>query len=139
MRTTPRTEADAVKASRRTLLPKGWTEGKIIEASDAPAKSGAEMTTLVVGVPDADGVERQLRDYLTDTPLCAARLRHVCEAVGALAQFEAGEISAADFPGHTVRIKIGVEKKRGYPDRNVIEDYGTASASGVVSLRRTGS
>jgi hypothetical protein len=51
----------------------------------------------------------------------------------------AGEISAADFPGHAVRVKLGVEKRRGYPDRNVIEDYAAAPASGVVTpLRAAG-
>ena len=44
----------------------------------------------------------------------------------------------ADFVGHTVRVKIGVEKKRGYAPRNIIEDY-AASEARVVSLREVAS
>ena len=74
-------------------------------------------------MPDGRGGERLFKDYLTNTPLGALRLRHACEAVGALDRYNAGEISASDFLGHTVRVKIGVEKKRGYAPRNIIEDY----------------
>ena len=78
------------------------------------------------------------KDYLTNTPLGALRLRHACEAVGTLDRYNAGEISASDFVGHTVRVKIGVEKKRGYAPRNIIEDYAVSEAR-VVSLREVAS
>ena len=45
-------------------------DGEIREASEHPARSGKEMITLVVIVRDADGVERELRDFLT-VRLCA--------------------------------------------------------------------
>src|ERR1700730_14683802 len=95
------------------------------------------MIELTVVVPDAAGNERTLRDWLTDTTLGAAKLRHACEAVGALARYEAGEIGQADFPGHDVRVKISVEKRRGFPDQNRIDDYAAASDSRVVNLRAT--
>ena len=97
MRVTIRSEAEAVKASRRSLLPVGMHDGEIREASEHPARSGKEMITLVVIVRDADGVERELRDFLTDAPVCAGRLRHVCEAVDALSKFENGSIGAGGF------------------------------------------
>jgi hypothetical protein len=113
----------------------GWHEGRIAEAIEKPSKrSGKDMIELTIIVTDADGNERTFLDWLTDSPLGAIKLRHACEAVGALSRFEAGEIGQADFPGHDVRVKLGVEKKRGYPDRNVIEDY-AASAAAVIALR----
>jgi len=134
MRTTFRTEAEAHSASRRVML-SGWHEGRIAEAIEKPSKrSGKDMIELTIIVTDADGNERTFLDWLTDSPLGAIKLRHACEAVGALSRFEAGEIGQADFPGHDVRVKLGVEKKRGYPDRNVIEDY-AASAAAVIALR----
>jgi hypothetical protein len=49
-----------------------------------------------------------------------------------------GEISASDFVGHTVRVKIDIEKKRGSAPRNVISDY-AASDARVLSLREVAS
>jgi hypothetical protein len=53
-----------------------------------------------------------------------------------LAKYEAGELDQSDFPG-PVRVKLGIEKKRGFPDRNVILDY-APSDSPVVNLRQRG-
>ncbi len=139
MRTTPRSEAEATKASRRTLLKPGEYDGRFREAVERKSKRDKDMIEAVVVVFDGDGGEREFRDYLTDTTLGAAKLRHACEAVGALHKYEAGEIGQDDFPGHAVRVRIGIEKKRGWPDRNQIEDYAPASASGVVTpLRAAG-
>jgi hypothetical protein len=66
------------------------------------------------------------------------KLRHCCAARGAevLAKFEAGLIEASDLPG-PVRVKIGIEKRRGFRDRNVILDY-EAVGSAVVAFAKTG-
>src|SRR5262249_42373268 len=42
--------------------------------------------------------------------------------------------TAEDFAGADVEVKLGIEKRRGFPDRNIIEDYRAAAAS-VVNLR----
>lgn len=136
MKTTPRTEEVAQRVSRRALLSAGMHDARITEAAEKPSKRGNDMIELAVVVRDAAGDDRTLTDWLTDSSMGALKLRHAAEAVGALAKYEAGDISAADFPG-PVRVKIGVEKKRGYPDRNVILDY-AAAVSGVVNLRAAG-
>jgi hypothetical protein len=87
--------------------------------------------------PDAAGTEWTLFDYLTDTGKGGLKLRHACAARGVLAQFEAGSVDASDLPG-PVRVKIGIEKRRGWPDRLIILDYAAAAASGVVNLRAAG-
>jgi len=133
MKTTFRSESDAIRVSRRGLLSAGWHDAPIIEAIEKASKRGTDMIELTITIADAEGNQRTLRDWLTDTALGAAKLRHACEAVGALTRYESGAIGQADFPGHDVRVKIGIEKKRGYPDRNVIEDY--AAASAAVDLR----
>jgi hypothetical protein len=101
---------------------------------ERPSARGNNMLDLTIAVPDGKGSERLFKDYLTNAPFGALRLRHACEAVGALDRYQSGEISASDFPGHNVRIKIGIERKRGYAPRNVIEDY-AASEARVVNLR----
>jgi hypothetical protein len=138
MKTTPRSDADAQKVSRRTLLRSGVYDALIREAVETESKRGNEMIDVSVVVYDGDGGEREFRDFLTNTTLGALKLRHACEAVGALSKYESGDISAADFAGSNVRVKIGTEKRRGsWPDRNVIEDY-AATALGVVQLRSAG-
>src|ERR1700733_9531127 len=109
MRITPRNEADAVKAAGRTLLPAGWHDARIVEAVGKQSKRGNDMIEITCLVPDGKGAERTLRDWIMDSELAAAKLRHACEAVGALAKYEAGEIEQADFPGHSVRVKVRVE------------------------------
>ena len=120
---TPHSEADAQRLSKRTLLKPGEYDAHIREAIERPSRRGNELIEIAVLIPDDAGDERTFHDYLMDSTLGAAKLRHACEAVGALAKYEAGEVTAADFPGHAVRVRVGIEKKRGYPDRNVIEDY----------------
>ena len=134
MKITPRTETEAVRSSSHALLRPGWHDGRITTAFEKPSKRGNEMIEVTVAVADADGKERMLRDWLTDTPYGAAKLRHACAAVGAMTRYETGEIGQADFPGHAVQVKIAVEKRRGYPDQNRIEDYRPADLS-VVNLR----
>jgi hypothetical protein len=136
MKTTPRSEAEAQKISRRTPIPVGWHEAQIHEASETRSKYDNEMIELSIFVFDTEGNERILKDWLTNSKLGAVRLRHACEAIGALAQYDAGEIVPTIFPGCTCRVYVGIEKKRGYHDRNVIQDY-AASTAKVVNLPRT--
>lgn len=136
MKVTIRSDAEAAKASRRTLLRSGSYDALIREAVEKELKRGNEMIDVSVVVYDGEGGEREFRDFLTNTTLGALKLRHACEAVGALAKYESGDISATDFAGSNVRVKIGTEKRRGWPDRNIIEDY-LATAS-VVHLRAAG-
>ena len=136
MKTSGRSEAEAVKAASRRLLKSAWCDATISEASEQESKRGNDMMKITVIVDDGAGEERTFTDYLTDTAFGGVKLRHCCAARGVLAKFEAGSIDQSDFPG-PVRVKIGVEKRRGYADRNIIEDYAAADSS-VVSLRSAG-
>lgn len=133
MKTTVRTEAEAVQASVRRLLKPGWRDGLITDALEKLSRAGNDCIELTVIVED-----RTFRDWLSNADIAAAKTRHCVEAVGALERYEAtGEIGQDDFPGHAVQVKIGVKKgTRNFPgDRNVIEDYRAAGNSRVVSLR----
>jgi hypothetical protein len=137
MKTTVRTESEAVQASMRRLIRSGWYVGEIIEAIEKVARSGndtIELTVIVEG--------RTLRDWLTDAGRGSLKLRHCCQACGddVFRRYEAGEITQEDFPGHHVQVKIGVQKgTSAYPgDRNVIEDYRPTADYRVVNLRPAG-
>jgi hypothetical protein len=126
----PLSESEALKAAK-PLLWRGWFSAKFLESVEKESRRGNPMIEVRLVVFN-DEESREFRDWLTGAERGAARLRHACVAVGAVDKYEAGEIGAADFPGHTCRVQVGVEKRRGYPDRNVIEDY---AASSVVAVR----
>lgn len=130
-------EGEAQKAARRMRTWKaGLYDARIEDAREMLSKAGNDCFELTVIVRGAAGEERTLRDWLSATPFGLLKLKHAIEAVGASAKYQAGEeISQEDFPGHDVQVKLGVEKKRGFPDRNIIEDY---RASSVVQLRSAG-
>jgi hypothetical protein len=136
VKTTNRSEQEAVSdARRKKLLQRGWRDDAFISDAFEGQSDRNDYTCCNFVLPDGD-TDREIKVYLTDTPRGRLLLRHACQAVGALAKFEAGEIAAADFIGQHVRAKIDIEKgRRGYPDRNVIVDVAAADTSSVVNLR----
>ena len=127
------TEAEALKASRemRTWKP-GWYSGRIDTARETLSKAQNECFELSVIVRNAAGDERTFKDWLTATKFGMLKLLHCIEAVGALEKYNVGqEITDDDFPGHEIEVKLAIEKKRGFPDRNIIEDYRAAAAASI--------
>jgi hypothetical protein len=138
VRTSGRSEAEAVKAASRKLLKSAWYDATISEASEQQSRRGNDMMKITVVVDDGAGEHRIFTDYLTDTSLGGVKLRHACAARGVLAKFESGLIDQSDFPG-PLRVKVGVEKgKGGFGPRNVLEDYAAADSSVVHQLRSAG-
>ena len=138
MKTPGYSAADAEKASQRTLITAGIYQAVIREAVERPDRHEASMIELLVGVRDADGNERQFRDFLTGYDAGAAKLRKCCASCGpdVLARYEAGHISQDLFPGREILVRIGIQKgTRAYPNsRNVILDYVEPADSSVVTL-----
>jgi hypothetical protein len=130
-------DADALKARRQTGTWKpGWYFGRIDACLEKVSGAGNECFEWSVIVRNAAGDERTIRDFGVSTPFGMLKLKHCIEAVGAGDKYEAGEeITQDDFPGHDVEVKLAIEKKRGFRDRNIIEDYRPASSSSVVQLR----
>lgn len=129
MKTSGRSEAEAAKDANRALLKLGKYDATITEVSEYISPRGNETFKCIVVVGD-----RTFTDYLTDTDFGGLKLRHCCASRGVLAKFESGSIEAADLPG-PVRVKIGIEKRRGFRDRNVILDYEAVDSS-VVAFQK---
>jgi hypothetical protein len=138
VKVTPRTEEEARRASSRELIKPGWVNSTIDEASETKSRMGRPMLALRHLVPMPDGSERELRDWLLDADAVAEKLRSAVVAVDALEQFERGELAAEDFAGRSVQIRVGIEKRRGMPDRNYVESYRAVPSSPVVALRAAG-
>jgi hypothetical protein len=117
----------------RKLWPKAVYPFEITEAAEKVSQQGGNpMIELKVKIARPDGATRTITDYLLEkTP---EKLRHCAAACGLLDRYLSGSLADSDLQGKRGSLRLGVEKKKGYPDRNVIADYvcegGAASASG---------
>jgi hypothetical protein len=129
MEITPMTEADALRAAKRTLLKPGIHPARCIEAFDRPSDKGNGVMELTFEM--ADG--RHLKAWPANTKMGQLLLRHAADSVGQLPAYEAGRLSQDMFPGHDVRLRLSIRKRRGYPDSNQVDDILPADSS-VVTL-----
>lgn len=123
---TPKSEAALVKEAeeRNTLWPKGTYDFEIVNYEDAVSKSGNDMIHLELKVFHPEGGSQTIHDYLLASMM--HKLRHACEAIGILDQFEAGTLEARDFDGGVGKVMLKVDKAKpnsGYRDKNSVEDY----------------
>lgn len=109
------------------LLPKGEYDFEIEDAEEKNSAKGNGMIQLTVRVSNGNGHSRKLTDYIL--PQKAEKLRNCCAACGVLDKYKSGTVSDDDFPGKCGRLTLKVEKKKGWPDRNVIADYLTNGAA----------
>lgn len=117
------------------LLPPNWYDGEFRGIMETLSQHQNEMFIARVIIRLVDGTTHELRDYMVDTGRGGLKFYHACCAVGIGEKYQAKqEITAADFIGKPVRVKVGIEKKRGFSDRNCIEDY-AAPAAEIVKLR----
>jgi hypothetical protein len=115
----PRTEKEIADSA---LLRKGDYDFEILDASEKKSAAGNEMIELKLRVSNGNGLSRTVNDYLLGKR--AEKLRHCCAVCGLLDKYETGCLSGDDFAGKRGRLKLSIERgKRGYPDRNVVEDY----------------
>jgi hypothetical protein len=131
---------EAEEASKPSLITDGIYDAVIGDAVEGTSQKNRPQIILTCIVTHANSRDRELPIYLNDSRMGALMLRSTCEAVGALAAYEAGEIDASLFPGRQVRVQIGTERKRGWPARNVILAVMPAeeSAGVVTPFRVTG-
>ena len=104
----------------RGLLRKGEYDYEILDARERKSARDNDMFEITVRVSNGNGSTHELRDYLLPT---RPELLNFCASCGLLDKYNGGVLSADDFPGKRGRLRLGLEKKKGFPERNVIEDY----------------
>jgi hypothetical protein len=113
----PTPEEIAAKA----IWPKAVYPFMIIDAVDKLANSGLPMIEVDVQVSRRDGATRIIKDYLhvrrTEKLIGAAKACGVAEKV------RAGSLEVDDLIGKKGTLRLGVEKRRGFPDRNIILEF----------------
>ncbi len=120
MHFTPRTEQD-IQDSK--LWKKGDYDFEVLEGEDKTSKtSGKPMIELRLKLTDGK-ISRTFTDYLlAETP---EKLRHAASACGLIDNYDAGDLPGAAFKGKKGKVRLGIEKdrKKVYPDKNVVLDY----------------
>jgi hypothetical protein len=117
----------------RKLWAKAVYPFEITEADEKISQQGGNpMIELKVKITRPDGAARTITDYLLEkTP---EKLRHCAAACGLLDRYLSGSLSDSDLQGKRGSLRLGVEKKKGRPERNIIADYvcdgGASSGSG---------
>lgn len=116
----PKSEKEVAEGA---LAPAGEYDFDILEAEDTISKkSGNPMIKVNIGLYIDGAVKNRVFDYLL--PAMEAKLRHFCDTVGLLSQYEAGTLEAADCIGRSGRVKIVIEPAtEQYPAKNVVKDY----------------
>lgn len=115
------------------LLPIAEYDFQVIEAKDAISKGGNQMIALKHCVWAPDGSERHIYDYLLEA--MAQKLNGFCKATGLTAHYEAGTLAAQDCLGKAGRLKIGIEKREGYPDKNTVKAYVIPKAGDAIAAK----
>lgn len=117
----PKSEKDI---QAEALAPAGTYDFDVLQATDEISKSsGNPMIKVKLGLYNEDGrIKHHVFDYLLAS--MEAKLRHFCDTVGLLAEYERGELSAEMCKGRSGRVKIIVDDKdEAYPPKNAVRDY----------------
>jgi len=120
MKFAPKSESELARAA---LLPAGEYDFEVMLAEDTKSKtSGADMIKIKLGIYEGDKITRHVFDYLL--PSMEAKLRHFCDSVGLLKEYEAGTLTADACKGRAGKVKLVVdEKDPAYPPKNTVRDY----------------
>jgi hypothetical protein len=116
----PKSEKEIMESN---LAPEGDYDFNILAAEDTVSKSKNAMIKVKLGLYSGESIRWHIFDYLV--PAMEAKLRHFCDSVGLLSQYEAGTLCAEDCKGRAgkVRIIIKSDKSGQFPDKNEVKDY----------------
>ena len=125
MEFTPKTEEE-IKAAN--LLEAGDYDFDVLVAEDAISSKGNEMIKVNLGIYTGDKVRGRIFDYLM--PSMEAKLRHFCDTVGLLKEYESGSLSANMCEGRSGKCRIIIQEDKAgkYDPKNTIKDYICRSA-----------
>lgn len=117
---TPKTEEELNKS---VLLQKGEYDFEVMKAEEALSKSGNDMIKLTLKVYGPNGETAHVYDYLLVA--MEFKLKHFCDSVGLVAEYESGQLTADMCGGRAGRCKLAVETDASgkYDDKNVVKDY----------------
>jgi hypothetical protein len=127
-------------ASEEEITANGvWPSGNypfvILEAEEKlSASKGNPMIELRIEISRRDGKKRIVRDYLL--PQRQEKLLHAAKACDVLETYNAGQLLPDDFIGKSGSLRLGIQRSRGFPPKNVVEDYVTTTSGLLKAFPR---
>ena len=129
----PKTEKEVSEAA---LAPEGEYDFDVLNAEDTVSKNLNPMIKVNIGLYIDGKVKNRVFDYLL--PAMEAKLRHFCDTVGLLSQYEAGTLEAADCIGRSGRVRIVIDPAKGtYSAKNAVKDYVCRAAKPLGNTSQT--
>jgi hypothetical protein len=104
-----------------------WFDGEIEEVIETTSQNDHAMFKSVVSFVDTTGRIWRWTEYLLDSPKQGWKLYRACVARGCGEKFLAGSVDQSDLPG-PCRIKIEIQKQRGWPDKLRVADFAPRAA-----------
>lgn len=127
---TPKSEEEIANSKSNDLLPDGTYRFLVRDVNEKVSNAGNHMLEVSLSIYDVNKKEYNLKDYLIMTDKWSFKLRHFCEAVGLLAQYEKGSINITNCIMRRGFLELGIQKRKpkpdgsgNYPDRNYVKDY----------------
>lgn len=117
MKFNPKTEKEIEEGN---LLENGEYGFDILIAEDTYSKKGNEMIKLKLKIYAGDS-EKRLFDYLLEE--MEFKLRHFCDSVGLLSEYNMGALTADMCIGRSGKCNIVKKEDKVYGLQNVIKDY----------------
>jgi hypothetical protein len=109
------------------VWPSGHYPFVIVDAEEKlSASKGNPMLELRIEISRRDGKKRVVRDYLL--PQRQEKLLHAAKACGVLEAYKAGQMIPDDLIGKSGSLRLGIQRSRGFPPKNVVDDYVTTKS-----------
>jgi hypothetical protein len=133
MRFTPKSEREIAEDG---LLQPGVYDFEVAEAEERVSKNNNDMIALKLFVYDDKGSRRLVRDWLLE--IVPGKLRNFAAAVGAMDDYQKGQMRAADLVGRPGKVKLGIRKDPSgqFSDQNDVKDYVRPDAAGSNGFGR---
>lgn len=109
---------------RMHLLPDGTYRFTVRNAVEAVSKSGNPMVRIDIEIYGHDGGSILTSDYLVSSDKMAWKIKHFCDTLGLLEQYQKGGLEAQNLIRLQGYAQVVTEKRSEYPARNKVKDYG---------------
>lgn len=126
----PLSDAEINSLQNRDLLPDGVYPFVVETIDTQNSKSGNLMLKVRIGVFKDMNDKRSIIDYLVPTDQMMFKLKHFCESIGLIKEYENGSFVISSCINRTGKVRIGVQKGSAkidgtgfYPDKNSVKDY----------------
>lgn len=109
----------------KKLLPDGDYDFEVLDAVEKQDANGRDYISLKLGVWNSSGKQEWVFNNLSSADSMQWKLRHFCEAVGIVKDYETGNINAQNLIKLCGKFKVYTRKDKAgqHPDRNDVKDY----------------